>query len=214
MTKPELLAYIRVLVSDTVPEYNTSDTFINKYIDEAEREGAERSLYLKTDSSFDINITAGISDYNIDESIIFIERLKINGAVKPLIKTTKRELDFQKTSWELDVATDPAYPVYYFQERNKITLYPIPANSYTLLVDASRRPIYSMETPEELHESLAYWAVYRILINPDVDIYSPKAAFDNKKLFEAAFGMKRTAWFDDLNRNLSMSSSMEPNPFN
>jgi hypothetical protein len=214
MTKPELLAFIRVLVDDTVADYSASDDTINKYIDEAEREGAERSLYLKTDSSFDINVRSGVASYDLDESIIFVERLKIQGATKPLIKTTKRELDFQKTNWELDVATDPAYPVYYFQERNRITLYPIPSADYKLQVDASRRPLYSMETPEELHESLAYWPVYRILIAPELDIYNPKAAFDNKKLFESVFGMKRTAWFDDLNRNLSMTSSMEPNPFN
>jgi len=214
MTKSELLAFVRVLVMDTVSPYFTSDDSINKYIDEAEREAAERSLYLKTDSSFDIAIHSGTASYDIDELIIFIERLKIQGALKPLIKTTKRELDFQKTSWEADVATDPAYPIYYFEERHRITLYPIPANDYTLLVDASRRPLESMETPVELHESLAYWPVYRILMNPDIDTYKPQVAFDNKKLFESVFGMKRTAWFDDLNRNLSMTSDMEPNPFN
>ena len=201
---------VRLLTHDTVPLYRTPDNAIYHYIKEAEREGAERSLYLKTGSDFDITVLTGKSTYHIDESIIFLDRIKLQGARKPLIKTTKRELDFEKTKWESDVKP----PVYYFQERHKITLYPIPDIDYRLMIDGSRRPLEDMETPPELHESLTHWCLYRILSNPEADIYNGQEALVQLQKFADIFGHKRTAWFDNLHRNNSMDSSMNPNPFN
>ena len=209
MTHDELIRFVRQLADDLVEDYQASDDDIISYIAEAEKEAAERALFFRTDSTYDISISASQASYDLDDLIIFLDRVKISGESKPLTKTTRRELDFEIDAWETATGT----PQWYFQEGRTITLYPIPDAAGTLLVDASRYPERAMETPTERHEDLAYWTLYRIYSQRDADINAPQLAELNRQRFIEAFGHKRAYQHDTNIRNLSGHSSMYKHPF-
>jgi len=209
MTKADLVAYVRTLADDLVQPYLTSEKTLDAYIFEAEREAAERALYLRLDSSYDISVVAGSAWYEISDLIIAINRAKLLGPDKPLIRTTRRELDFNLHQWEAKSGT----PKYYFQEDHSLTLYPMPDADFTLLLDGARLPESSMETPERYHESLAYWCLYRIYSRPDIDIGNPGLASLNLNQFSKVFGHKRSAQFETVNANASEISPLYLNNF-
>jgi len=209
MTKADLVAYVRTLADDIVQPYLTSDKALNSYIDEAEREAAERALYLRLDSSYDISVIAGTATYEIIDLIVAINRAKLLGPDKPLIKTTRRELDFNLHQWEEKSGT----PKYYFLEGLNLTLYPLPDANFTLLLDGSRFPESSMETPSRHHESLAYWCLYRIYSGRDADVSNPGLANLNLNQFSKVFGHKRSAQFETVNANASEISPLYLNNF-
>ena len=209
MTKADLVAYVRTLAEDLVQPYLTSDKTLDAYITGAEREAAERALYLRLDSSYDISVRSGTPTYEISDLIILINRVKLLGPDKPLIKTTRRELDFNLHQWEEKSGT----PKYYFQEGLNITLYPIPDVGFTLLMDGARLPESSMETPAKYHESLAYWCLYRIYSGRDADVTNPGLANFNLSQFTKVFGHKRSAQFETVNANASEISPLYLNNF-
>ena len=70
--------------------------------DEAEREGAERSLYLSTDSSFNVHIVAGKSTYNVGEKYKYLDpasQKKIEHKTTAAESTTKSFVDFPEGSY-------------------------------------------------------------------------------------------------------------------
>jgi hypothetical protein len=203
------MTLFRVLAEDAKEPYQTSDSTLIKYIREAEKEGAERSLYLKLGDDYNFLASSGKASYDVDTEIIFIDRVKLSGAVWPLVKTTKRELDFSINNW--DTATGE--PKYWFQEQDILTLYPVPTQSYTVMLSGSRRPVSDMETPERYHESLVYWCLYRHFSSPDVDVQNPGLSLKYKADFDKAFGHRRSAQWDAVYRDTSEFSSMAIHPF-
>lgn len=209
MTKNELLDLVRVLADDITLPYLVSDERIESFIDEAEKEAFERSLIANTDNLYDFNVTLGVAEYTLNKDIFHVNRLKIEGALDVLLKTTKRELDFNIQRWE----SEKGEPKWYFQENRKITLYPIPDDNYKLLLDGYRYPTKEMETPEERHEDLAHWCLYRFFQIQDADILDIKLSQYHKALFQDAFGSKRSFEHDMNMRNFSQNSSMFRHPF-
>lgn len=203
------MTLFRGLAEDAKEPYQTSDLTLIKYIREAEKEGAERALYLKLGDDYNFSVASGKASYDIEPEIIFIDRVKLSGAVRPLVKTTKRELDFSINQW--DTATGE--PKYWFQEKDVMTFYPKPTESYTAMLSGSRRPIADMETPENYQESLVYWCLYRHFSNPDVDVQNPVLSLKYKADFDKAFGHRRSAQWDTVYRDTSEFSSMAINPF-
>ncbi|NOQ36067.1 MAG: hypothetical protein GQ569_09250 [Methylococcaceae bacterium] len=210
MTKAELNAYIRVLVDDVEADYLCADTSLNRFIDEAEREVAERTLYFKLGDSHDFSTVASTAEYAIHTDIIFIDRIKISGEKLPLLKTTKKELDCQIQDWE----TIEEKPLYYYIYDNKIRLYPVPDDVYSIVLDGSRRPVSEMETPVHLHEDLAYWVMYRYYSIQDADVQNRQKAEENRAKFRAIFGNKRNIEFEQSWRNDAGYASMRAHPFN
>ena len=192
MTKPELLALYRLLADDATAPFLSSDTAVNGWITEAEQEGAERALYLRTGAAYNITVLAGQSVYALSNDVIFIDRAKLTGEQSSLRQTTKALLDYKIGNWESKTGT----PISFALDNGNLTLYPVPVVNAVLQLDGSRRPIASMETPLHLHESLVYWVLYRHYSRPDADVVDKKAAQDNLRLFTSAFGHKRVASFD------------------
>jgi len=209
MTKPELLALFRTLADDAVAPYLCSDTQVNLWISEAEREGAERALYLRTSATHNIAVLSGTAAYTINSGIIFIDRAKLSSERKPLLKTTRAELDANVTDWENVTGT----PKYYFLANMSLTLYPKPDAGFTLTLDGSRRPATDMETPGYLHESLAHWLLYRFYSVRDADANSVQLSQQNLQTFAQIFGYKRKASFETAWRNSSYSALFTSNPF-
>lgn len=209
MTKIELLSFIRTLSNDKVLPYLATDAEILNFISEAEKEAAERALYLRTDSSFNMRVLSGKALVCIDSAIIFIDRLKLQGKSSVLIKTSKAELDFEVNDWESRTGT----PTHYYQTGHEITLYPKPDAAFVLQIDASRRPIEDMETPEHRHEDLAYWCLYRIYSIPDSDLLDLGKSAENLKKFDAIFGHKRNESFNKMWQDMPKEPAFMRSPF-
>jgi hypothetical protein len=210
MKQSALIALIRRYSGDDVEPYVVPDTVLASFITEAETEAAERAQFLRLDSTYDIAVTSGVSVYAINPSVIFIDSVRLSGESKPLIKTTRRELDFNINKWISEVAT----PNYYFQDDTKLTLYPMPDKSYTMQLDGSRRPIVSMETPSQYHDDLSNWCLFRFFSINNSGMTDVNKAIMYSGQFDKAFGHKRNALYDTVNRAASEQSTLYRNPFN
>jgi hypothetical protein len=210
MKQSALIALIRRYSGDDVEPYVVPDTVLASFISEAETEAAERAQFLRLDSTYDIAVTSGVSVYAIKPSVIFIDSVRLSGESKPLIKTTRRELDFNINKWITEVAT----PNYYFQDDTKLTLYPMPDKSYTMQLDGSRRPIVSMETPSQYHDDLSNWCLFRFFSINNNGMTDVNKALMYSSQFDKAFGHKRNALYDTVNRAASEQSTLYRNPFN
>lgn len=210
MKQSALITLIRRYSGDDVEPYVVPDTVLADFIAEAETEAAERAQYLRLNESYDIAVTAGISVYAIHPAIIFIDSLKLLGENKPLIKTTRRELDFNINNWVGEVST----PKYYFQNDKQLTLYPAPDKAYTLMMEGSRRPIVAMETPLQNQDDLTNWCLFRFFSISGNGLTDFNKATWYSNQFDKAFGHKRNALFDTVNRAASEQSTLYRNPFN
>ena len=210
MKQSALIALIRRYSGDDVEPYVVPDTVLAGFISEAETEAAERAQYLRLDSTYDIAVTSGVSVYAINPSIIFLDSVRLSGEGKPLIKTTRRELDFNINKWVTEVST----PKYYFQDDTKITLYPMPDQSYTMQLDGSRRPIVAMETPSQYHDDLSNWCLFRFFSINNNGMTDVNKALMYSSQFDKAFGHKRKALYDTVNRATSEQSTLYRSPFN
>ena len=210
MKQSALIALIRRYSGDDVEPYVVPDTVLAGFISEAETEAAERAQYLRLDSTYDIAVTSGVSVYAINPSIIFLDSVRLSGESKPLIKTTRRELDFNINKWVTEVST----PKYYFQDDTKITLYPMPDQSYTMQLDGSRRPIVAMETPSQYHDDLSNWCLFRFFSINNNGMTDVNKALMYSSQFDKAFGHKRKALYDTVNRATSEQSTLYRSPFN
>jgi len=210
MIHAELITLFRSLSGDSVEPYLMTDADLTLRIAEAEREAAERALFLRTDSTHNVAVVSGTSVYAISDLIIFIDRAKLSSEAYPLTKITRGELDFNINTWETETGT----PTHYIQEGAKITLYPIPDANFTLQIDGSRRPSASMETPSQYHEALVNWCLYRFYSIFDEASTDQVKAGLNEMEFTRVFGPKRTALSDSVKRNTSGHSSFYQHPFN
>jgi hypothetical protein len=210
MIQSALIALIRRYSGDDVEPYIVPDLVLADFIDESEAEVAERTQCMRLDSTYDLTLAAGVSVYAIDPAIIFIDSARIKGESKPLIKTTRRELDFNINHWELEASM----PRYYFQNDIEITLYPMPDKAGLLQLEGSRRPIASMETPSQYHTDLSNWCLFRMFSISNNGMTDVNKAIMFSGQFDKAFGHKRNALYDTVNRATSEQSTMYRNPFN
>lgn len=209
MTKADLINFIRVLADDTIPaRYLCPAATLNTFIDESVREASERSVSVL--GSFPVVVSALGAEYTVDSSLIFINRIMPDWQEKPLIKTTKHELDYNIKDWEKDSEDKP---LWYFQEGTKITIYAKPKLAGNIVIDGTIRTSDLTAIPANLHESLAYWSLYRYFSINQSNTLSPAKSAESLTLFTQAFGAKRSEEFNKSWRNGSSHSSMNKNIF-
>ena len=210
MTTDELISFCRLLDDDCRPPYLVSTERMGHFVREAEKEAAERALYLKIDKEQWINVKADQPSYELSPEIIFIDRVKLQTGTQPIFKTTECELDFAQGNWESKTGT----PRHYIQDKNTIRLYPTPLVDDILMLTGSRRPMFDMETPEERHEDLAQWVLYRYFSVRDADTYNPVKAAEYLNEFSNLFGHKRDAFFERTWRDYAQHPAFKVSPFN
>jgi len=210
MTKDQLKSFVRTQIEDIDSQnYQLSDTNFNIFLKEAEREAFERAKLGRINQN--ITLVVDQASYDLPFEIIELIRVKISGEARPLVKTTQRELDFEISSWDAQPSSTPKY---YYQVNDTITLYPTPDAVGTLLLDGYRYAEYELETPENLHESLGYWIMYRLYSIPDVDTSDAGKALLFESKFSDIFGHKKKQEFIETWRNGQPYSSMMAHPFN
>lgn len=195
MDLSQLIEVCRDRINDKVTPYLVSDDDWTRYAIQAQIEAAERSLCLLYD--FDITVTASQAEYSLDALIILPVRARLAGGSVTLTKTTQRDIDRLRTSWEAQAGT----PLYYYQIEHAVRLYPIPDSDDTLTLRAYAYPQSTLSLPDSLdleiqekdHYFLTHWMCGEALAKSDSDLLDGKAAEREFELFEKRFGPARTA---------------------
>lgn len=196
------LLQIRTTTRTTLDDTSTIDplwinTELNGYINDAENQSckiADLLIDSTTASICDITLINGTAIYSVSPLILKIFRAMVDGAVYPLVQTTKRILDLTYASWASASGDERSF---FIGDTNKITIYKKPDGSGTLRLTVSRLPLVAMssdsDTPEidaQYHDGMIDWVLYRAYSKQDSKTLDPEKAEVHKNAFNARFGIK------------------------
>ena len=175
-----------------------SDELINHYIDEAERQACENSMFLfdrSTPYICEINVTAGQSQYRIDPRILRVDRVDFIAEDT----TTRQNVVIQtRTNYDSDFPDwrDRNFTELYtcFGDENTIELAGNMNVSGIIYLEVYRLPLNDASTMDQFemgarnHSWLMHWVKYLAYNNKDADLYAPQLAEVHKREFERRFG--------------------------
>ena len=209
MTLAELIDSFRIRADDMVAPYLWTDAEITAYLNEADKEAAERALLIQdetTSAVCTITLAIGTPTYSLHPSILRIERAKLasNGE---FIKVVSREyLDTTLGNWE-SLSGVPKYIV--DNGDGTIRLSPNPTAIDTISLIVKRLPITPMsqpadtpEIPARYHYRLVEWALHLAYIKPDADSGNKGAADRHDVEFTRSFGYRPDANVQRKKRDL------------
>ncbi len=134
MTIVEIIAAAREdFLDDAVVPYLWSDALLERYANEAEKEACRRASLLidKTNANdsegsplplASLQLVAGTTEYTISKKILRILRCVPSTISRSIDKKTEGWLDEIYPNWR----TDDGDPLYFLEEKNKLTVVPIP----------------------------------------------------------------------------------------
>lgn len=196
-----LISAVRIRLDDLNKPFLWSDDEITLYLNEAEREAAERAQLIEDDRTprvVEIALRANIGEYDLHESVLAIVRAKIDGQANPLTLTTRDKLDAQVKDWE----SETGEPKRFLDDEHRIVLYPIPTTAGVLRLRVKRLPIDPLDLAEktrgpEIHERHHYrmidWALRCAYLKPDADTFDQKRADTYEAGFTRSFGVRLDA---------------------
>lgn len=166
-------------------------------------------------------VVNGTSAYNLSEKILKVSSCYLSNDGLPLHQKTEGWLDRNYYQWRLAQGT----PVYYIEEKGKITLVPKPdanLNSGTgkdiLRLEVYRLPLtdQSIETnttpeiPEEYHFDLIHWICHLAYSSPiNIDADGARKSTWHLNMFENKFGRRLSAKSENAIRVLPGNFDME-----
>jgi hypothetical protein len=202
MNLGDMINEYRTEADDFVEPPMCSDNEIRTWVNQGCKEAARRKHIIvdsSTDSCCKINVVAGTAEYKLDSKVIFVDRVRVLEVDGLVLRPVKMELmDVQRPGWESDVGE----PMWYVVGLNthKIRLYPIPDKNYTLNLTVKRLPLVDLELPsdepefpEEYHQAIVQWVLFRAFSKKDVEIFDAERAAEAKRSFEEEFGTKEDA---------------------
>lgn len=181
-TLADLRGAARLRLDDTVAPYLWSDAELNEWINEAIREASLRAGLTRDSAS--INLKAAENEYELDESIVYFTRVRLNSTGRVLGRTTRIDLDDFSSDWEAATGT----PVSFFIEGRTLFVYPTPDAADRLELRVEKYPdtleVDSDETEFEQHDTwpLLEWVIYRAGQKRDADSILP-----NPDQYDSAF---------------------------
>lgn len=198
MNQADIIAAFRIEADDAVAPYLVSDAKLTLWTAEAEREGAERSRYIRTSADDDIALVINQRDYAFPADIIQLDSLQIDGINYPLTQINRHQLRQRYSA----VATCDGLPLYFLLEGAVLSLFPTPTATGVLKVYGRRLPRGASlsETPVDLHESLIFWLLHKYYSVRDADLYAPELAANYLARFEAVFGRKKPVWLQEVQK--------------
>jgi len=171
MTLGELMAFARVRLKDTLMPYHWDDVELVMFFNEAEREAAIRARLLVDDTSFSLDLVAGVTKYALDPRIIDVVGVCVND----------RPIGFELDETTLHLLTEPR------------------ADAVAILI-ASRMPLVPMQDMEdepeirEMHHlPLIDWVIRSAHLRADEETFQPDVAALFEQGFERSFGQRHTA---------------------
>ncbi len=193
-------------VDRNLPQPNTfwSNFELIQYIDQGQKEFAERTLIFKDSLSFRPKVVTDSPWINYDERIIKIERAELNSdnRILPVITIEDFQTQFylddygtrRTMSWE-ELTGLPRLLIRDI-ERNKLRAYPIPEEDDTLLLTVRRYPMEDLTRINDELEIPSRWQ-YGLLYKMKQEAFkNPKALLSGFR--DAAVVAKRD-WEDFLN---------------
>jgi hypothetical protein len=221
MTLDDQIQACRSLNGDTAAPFLWSDEEWTLYLNEAQREAAERGqliLDVSTPAVVEINVVAGTRTYPLHPSIIKIKRAKLDLGDRPLIETSATQMDEGGTGWfPSGLNAYAAYSTWYPGGSNwetltgnperfiqngdqSITLIRIPIADDVLRMRVTRLPLVDMvddddepEIASRYHFRALDWARHLAYLKQDPDALDQNKAAALEQSFTAAFGVRPDA---------------------
>ena len=200
MNLSELVAAFRTRADDEVQPYLWEDTEVALYLNEAEREAAQRALLIQDETTAAVctlTLAAGTASYALHASILKVERATLASTGDILTVSSREKLDQSWPGWETATGT-PRYVVE--NGDGNATVVPTPAANDSLALIVKRMPLADMEadndTPEiplRHHYRMLDWELHLAFLKPDADAHNPKAADYHEARFERSFGYRHDA---------------------
>lgn len=232
MTLLELLTEWRRRVDDVSAPFLWSKADGISYLNQAEREAAERAkliLDTTTKAVCDINGKANVGTYPLHPKILEIESCTWQGRF--LDGKSRSQLDegriysgYRKYGWEasgvaVDWRTLKGTPYFYLDPQERfLTLVRIPEVAAPIHLTAYRLPLEDMvndtdepELVERHHFNLVDWMCALSFLKQDTETYNPQAATEAEARFTANFGVKVSANTRRLQRE-RRSNQIRMNP--
>jgi hypothetical protein len=200
MNLGEAKAYVRRRLDDVTAPYLWLDPEIIGYINESQKEAAERAflIYDETSTLTELDVTAGEPKVALDARIISVDRVSLDDCGS-LCRTNTAELDKLSSRWE----RAEGRPHSFYEQEKYLRLVPTPAAAGTLHVALWRVPLEpfcasadngeDFEIAPRYHERMLDWAIRCAYLKRDAETYDENKAAQHDALFTTEFGARRTA---------------------
>jgi len=203
MNLGELRDQFRSEAGDTVAPYLFSDDDVDRWLNEAEEEAAERASLIKETSNpaiCEIDVDVDEGTYPLHDSVIVITnaRFTVDGETEySVIQVADREeLDRIRPAWR--TTSEP--PRDLIQDETQIVLGCLPSEAGLLQIECFRLPLQSMTADEDVpeihrkhHRQLVNWPLFKAFSQPDTETRDPQRAATAEAAFTAYFGLKPDA---------------------
>jgi hypothetical protein len=213
MLLDEIRALYRLTAHDSETPPFCSDDEVIDFINEAEEQACIRKnlIFDKTSRFCSIEISAGTSDYALDDSILSIRHATLTnsgGVVDQLAMLDHEEADrLDKTR-----RTVTSRPTAIIHMDGTVETNYIPDANYTLNIEVYRLPTTKTEndSPEIIrahHRHLLDWVLYRAYGKQDKEIFDSKVSERYLADFESYFGLHpgaelgKSNWVNTPHRN-------------
>lgn len=201
MTLSELRTLFRNTSGDTNKPYLWKDEEIDEYANDAVDEACRRASLIvdSTSAVAQVDLSAGDSYFEIDDSVIYIRRAVLVSTGRPLVPKVSRAMDEEVGNWEMATASVPMVFIPDW-ETGKIALWPPTASSDSIRMTVIRTPTEQMteddDVPEiapRFHRALLDWMLHLAFLKQDADTFDPKKAAQHEERFTSEFGQPSAA---------------------
>jgi hypothetical protein len=181
-TLADLRGAARLRLDDVATPYGWSDAELNGWINEAVREAALRAGLNPVAET--LSLSVGVSDYELDETIVYLHRARLTSTGQVLTRVTRMALDDRYGNWEDTSGTPSCFLI----EGRTLTVYPKPTAADTLALrieqypDTLTRDTATVDLEDHDIGPLLEWVVYRAGQKRDSDFTLP-----NPEQYEANF---------------------------
>lgn len=199
MNAERLIEQFRILARDTVEPYLWDEDMVLFWLNEAEREAADRARLIFDASTSEIThvgVAAGDPVCTVNPLVIEIATafLDDSGRQKRLKAYDRTEMDRLFPDWR--TITD--IPSGYIFEGSTLTLNRIPSKACSITLEVYRFPLEDFTTgepeiPPVHHSDLVPWALHRAFSIPDSDGNNNPLSGKYLTQFERYFGRKGDA---------------------
>ena len=203
MKRSEIIAAFRDMVDDTASPYLWKDGEVRRYLDEANREAAERAFLLRDSTTAEVTqiaVIAGTATYTLDRRVIKVESAKLPSKTHTLYLTSSPEMDKLMPTWR-ELRAAPGRLVL-DQEGDFIraTLCGIPTETETMQLVVFRTPLGPLNTdddepeiPRRYHMGLLEWMAHLAYKKRDTETRDDDLSAGHAAEFASIFGEREDA---------------------
>lgn len=201
MELSEITRLFREQADDTAAPYLVSDEVAFLYAAEGEKEAAIRARLIRQTGGAlaTFAVAANQQTITLDPRIFWVEdaEFQATSGGRP------RRLDPKGMDWirdQCDWQGRTSRPDYFVHDDRSVRMWPTPSQAGTLTLTVHREPLYPMEDgadepeiPQQHHEGLVQWMLYRAYSQKDSEIYDPQRAQPAYQRFVELFGERDSA---------------------